>query len=121
MNIWITASIFMAIPESLEEAAQLFGTTRAGAFFRVTMPLAIPGLAACAMYSFIYSWNEVINAIILTQFNPTFPVVVYKSLLGANAQVHLIAAGSIAQAIPAILFTLFIRRYILQMWGGVKV
>jgi len=121
MNIWITASIFMGIPESLEEAAQLFGTTRAGSFFRVTLPLAVPGLAACAMYSFLYSWNEVINAIILTQFNPTFPVVVYKSLLGANAQVHLIAAGSVAQALPAIIFTLFIRKYILQMWGGVKV
>jgi multiple sugar transport system permease protein len=121
MNIWITASIFMGIPESLEEAAQVFGTNRAGAFFRITMPLAVPGLAACAMYSFIYSWNEVINAVILTQFNPTFPVVVYKSLLGANAQVHLIAAGSIAQALPAIIFTLFIRKYILQMWGGVKV
>ncbi len=121
MNIWITASIFMGIPESLEEAAQVFGTSKTGAFFRVTMPLAVPGLAACAMYSFIYSWNEVINAVILTQFNPTFPVVVYKSLLGANAQVHLIAAGSIAQALPAIIFTLFIRKYILQMWGGVKV
>jgi len=121
MNIWITASIFMSIPESLEEAAQIFGTNKTGAFLRITMPLAVPGLAACAMYSFIYSWNEVINAIILTQFNPTFPVVVYKSLLGANAQVHLIAAGSIAQALPAIIFTLFIRKYILQMWGGVKV
>ena len=121
LSIWITASVFMGIPESLEEAAQVFGTSRIGAFFKVTLPLAVPGLAACAMYSFIYSWNEVINAIILTQFNPTFPVVVYRSLLGANAQIHLIAAGSVAQALPAIIFTLFIRRYILQMWGGVKV
>lgn len=119
--IWITASIFMGIPESLEEAAQIFGTSKVGSFFRITLPLAVPGLAACAMYSFIYSWNEVINALILTQFNPTLPVVVYRSLLGANAQVHLIAAGSVAQALPAIIFTLFIRRYILQMWGGVKV
>ncbi|MDC7234432.1 MAG: carbohydrate ABC transporter permease [Spirochaetales bacterium] len=121
LSIWITASIFMGIPESLEEAALIFGTSKIGAFFRVTLPLAVPGLAACAMYSFIYSWNEVINALILTQFNPTLPVVVYRSLLGANAQVHLIAAGSVAQALPAIIFTLFIRRYILQMWGGVKV
>ncbi|MBI9101766.1 MAG: carbohydrate ABC transporter permease [Spirochaetales bacterium] len=121
LSIWITASIFMGIPESLEEAALVFGTTRVGAFFRVTLPLAVPGLAACAMYSFIYSWNEVINALILTQFNPTLPVIVYRSLLGANAQVQLIAAGSVAQAIPAIVFTLFIRKYILQMWGGVKV
>jgi len=121
LSIWITASIFMGIPESLEEAAQIFGTTRVGAFFRITLPLSVPGLAACAMYSFIYSWNEVINALILTQFNPTLPVIVYRSLLGANAQVHLIAAGSVAQALPAIIFTLFIRKYILQMWGGVKV
>ena len=121
LSIWITAGIFMGIPKSLEEAALIFGTSRVGAFFRVTLPLAVPGLAACAMYSFIYSWNEVINALILTQFNPTLPVVVYRSLLGANAQVHLIAAGSVAQAVPAIVFTLFIRKYILQMWGGVKV
>jgi len=121
LSIWITASIFMGIPESLEEAAQIFGTTRVGAFFKITLPLAVPGLAACAMYSFIYSWNEVINALILTQFNPTLPVIVYRSLLGANAQVQLIAAGSVAQALPAIIFTLFIRKYILQMWGGVKV
>ncbi|WP_199563485.1 MULTISPECIES: carbohydrate ABC transporter permease [unclassified Oceanispirochaeta] len=121
LSIWITASIFMGIPESLEEAAQIFGTTRIGAFFRVTLPLAVPGLAACAMYSFIYSWNEVINALILTQFNPTLPVIVYRSLLGASDKVHLIAAGSVAQALPAIIFTLFIRKFILQMWGGVKV
>jgi len=73
LSIWITASIFMGIPESLEEAAQIFGTSRVGAFFRITLPLSVPGLAACAMYSFIYSWNEVINALILTQFNPTLP------------------------------------------------
>jgi len=46
---------------------------------------------------------------------------VYRTLLGVYAQVHLIAAGSVAQALPAIVFTLFIRKYILQMWGGVKV
>ncbi len=121
MSIWITASVFMAIPVSLEEAAMVFGTTKFGAFWHVTLPLALPGLAACAMYSFIGSWNEVISAVVLTQFNPTFPVVVYKALLGTQGQVNLVTAGSIAQALPAIIFTLIIRKYILQMWGGVKV
>lgn len=121
MSIWITASVFMAIPVSLEEAAMVFGTTKVGAFWHVTLPLALPGLAACAMYSFIGSWNEVISAVVLTQFNPTFPVVVYKALLGTQGQVNLSTAGSIAQALPAIIFTLIIRKYILQMWGGVKV
>ncbi len=121
MSIWITASVFMSIPVSLEEAAMIFGTTRVGAFWHVTLPLALPGLAACAMYSFIGSWNEVISAVVLTQFNPTFPVIVYKALVGSQGQINLITAGSVAQALPAIIFTLIIRKYILQMWGGVKV
>ncbi len=121
MNIWITASVFMSIPVSLEEAALIFGTNKFGAFWHITLPLALPGLAACAMYSFIGSWNEVISAVVLTQFHPTFPVVVYKSLVGAQGQLNLITAGSLAQAIPAVIFTLIIRKYILQMWGGVKV
>ena len=121
MSIWITASVFMSIPVSLEEAAMVFGTSRVGAFWHITLPLALPGLAACAMYSFIGSWNEVISAVVLTQFNPTFPVVVYKALVGSQGQINLITAGSVAQALPAIIFTLIIRKYIIQMWGGVKV
>lgn len=121
MSIWVTASVFMSIPVSLEEAALIFGTSRIGAFWYITLPLALPGLAACAMYAFIGSWNEVISAIVLTQFNPTFPVVVYKALIRSQSQVNLITAGSLTQALPAIIFTLIIRKYILQMWGGVKV
>ncbi|MDA3938297.1 MAG: carbohydrate ABC transporter permease [Spirochaetia bacterium] len=121
MSIWITASVFMSIPVSLEEAAMIFGTTKVGAFWHITLPLALPGLAACAMYSFIGSWNEVIAAVVLTQFNPTFPVIVYKALVGSQGQINLITAGSVAQAVPAIIFTLIIRKYIIQMWGGVKV
>jgi multiple sugar transport system permease protein len=121
LSIWITASVFMAIPVSFEEAALIFGTTKIGAFWHITLPLALPGLAACAMYAFIGSWNEVISAVILTQFNPTFPVVVYKALLGTQGQLNLVTAGSVTQALPAIIFTLIIRKYILQMWGGVKV
>lgn len=121
ISIWVTASVFMSIPVSLEEAGMIFGTTKAGAFWHITLPLAMPGLAACAMYSFIGSWNEVLSAVVLTQFKPTFPVVVYKALIESQSQLNLITAGSIAQALPAIIFTLIIRKYILQMWGGVKV
>lgn len=121
LTIWITASIFLGIPVELEEAALIFGASRLGAFWRVTLPLALPGLAACAMYAFIGAWNEAAQAIILTQFNPTFPVVVYEILVGTRGQVNLVTAGSIAQALPAVVFTLFIRKYIVHMWGGVRV
>jgi multiple sugar transport system permease protein len=121
LTIWITASIFMGIPEALEEAAQVFGATRLQAFLKVTFPLALPGLAAAAMYSFLGAWNETVSALILTQFNPTFAVVVYQSLVGATGQVNLAAAGGIAMAIPTVIFTYFIRRYIQQMWGGITI
>jgi len=121
MTIWITASIFMGIPVSLEEAAQVFGATKLQTFLRITLPLALPGLAACAMYAFLGAWNETVSAIILTQFNPTFSVIVYQTVLGAVGQVNLAAAGGIAMALPAVIFTFFIRRYINQMWGGVTI
>lgn len=121
LTVWITASIFLGIPESLEEAAQVFGATKFQAFLRITFPLALPGLAAAAMYAFIGAWNETVSAIILTQFNPTFSVVVYRSLVGATGQVNLAAAGGIVMAIPPVIFTYIIRRYIQQMWGGVTI
>lgn len=121
LTVWITASIFMGIPVSLEEAAQVFGATKGQAFLRITLPLALPGLAAAAMYAFLGAWNETVSAIILTQFNPTFSVVVYQSLLGSVGQVNLAAAGGLVMAIPTVIFTFFIRRYIQQMWGGMTI
>lgn len=120
LTIWITASIFMGIPVSLEEAAQVFGATRMQAFIRMTFPLALPGLAAAAMFAFLGAWNEVVSAILLTQFNPTFSVIVFQTVLGAVGQVNLAAAGGMSMAIPAIIFTFFIRKYINQMWGGIS-
>ena len=121
LTIWITASIFLGIPVSLEEAAQVFGASKGRAFMRITLPLALPGLAAAAMYAFLGAWTETVSAIILTQFNPTFSVVVYQSLLGSVGQVNLAAAGGIVFALPAVFFTFLIRRYIRQMWGGITV
>ena len=121
LTIWITASIFLGIPVALEEAVQVFGGSKLNAFTRVTLPLAFPGLAASAMYAFLGAWNETVAAIILTEFNPTFAVVVYSTLIGTTGQVNLAAASGMAMAIPAIIFTFFIRKYINQMWGGVTV
>jgi multiple sugar transport system permease protein len=121
LTVWITASVFLSIPLTLEEAALVFGATKFQTFVRITLPLAFPGLAASAMYTFLGAWNETVAAIILTQFRPTFSVVVYQTLLGATGQVNLAAAGGIAMAIPAVFFTFFLRRYINQMWGGMTV
>jgi multiple sugar transport system permease protein len=121
LTVWITASIFQNIPVELEEAAEVFGATKLRTVIQVTLPLALPGLAAASMYAFIGAWNETVSALLLTQFNPTFALVVYNSSLNVAGNVNLAAAGGVAMAIPAVVFTLIIRRYLNQMWGGVSV
>lgn len=118
LTIWITCSIFLSIPVDLEEAAYAFGISKIRTFFKITLPLAIPGLAACSMYGFLAAWNETVSALILTQNNPTFAVVVYQSIFGSQSNFGFAAAGGIIMAIPAVIFTFVIKKYINQMWGG---
>jgi len=121
LTTWITSSIFVGIPVELEEAAQLFGASRIRTFFKVTFPLALPGLAAASMYAFLGAWNETVSAVILTQDNPTFALVVYQTLAESTGQLNLAAAGGLAMAVPSVIFTIIIKKYINQMWGGAQV
>ena len=77
-TVLITASIFVAVPIDLEEAALTLGCTPVGAFTRVALPLALPGLAAASIFTFVLSWNEVFAATILTVQNRTLPAQVFS-------------------------------------------
>ncbi len=121
LTIWITCSIFLGIPVEFEEAAQVFGAGKFKTFLKVTLPLTLPGLAASSMYCFLGAWNEVITALLLTQSHPTFAVVVYTTIFGSQSNFGFAAAGAILQAIPALIFTFIIKKYINQMWGEAAV
>ncbi|MCV4776844.1 ABC transporter permease subunit, partial [Escherichia coli] len=64
--VLVTSSLFLGIPKELEEAAWTLGCTRIQAFLKVVLPLALPGLAATAIFAFVISWNEVFAATLLT-------------------------------------------------------
>ena len=68
-TILITASVFVSVPPEYEEAAQTMGCTAGGAFARVVLPHALPGLVAAAIFTFEVSWNEVFAAPLLTVEN----------------------------------------------------
>lgn len=114
-TVLITASIFVAVPADLEEAARVFGCTRWQAARRVVVPLALPGLAASSIFTFVLSWNEILGATIVTLSHRTLPAQVLTALGEASAPYRF--AGGFALIVPALLFILVMRRYLVNMWG----
>ena len=114
-TILVTSSVFMGVPRELEEAATVFGCNRLQAFIRVALPLALPGLAASAIFTFVLSWHEVFASTILTLFNRTLPALLLVQL--DSSPVAFRFAGGFFILIPAIVFMFFIRRYLFSLWG----
>ncbi|MCD6362505.1 MAG: carbohydrate ABC transporter permease [Synergistetes bacterium] len=113
--ILITSSIFAGVDVEFEEAAMIFGLSRAKAFFKITLPLALPGLAASAIFAFIMSWNEVFVAAILSLQNRTLPAHILSTAMD-SPDYFKFTAGFI-MAVPALIFIYFARRYLVSMWG----
>jgi multiple sugar transport system permease protein len=116
-TVLITSSIFIAVPRDLEEAALTLGCTPIGAFTRIALPLALPGLAAASIFTFVLSWNEVFAATILTVSNRTLPAQVFSALNDSPLPFRF--AGGFALIVPSLVFIFFIRRYLFNMWGRV--
>jgi multiple sugar transport system permease protein len=114
-TVLITASIFVAVPTDLEEAAQIFGATRMQTVRKVLVPLALPGIAAAAVFTFVLSWNELLGASVLTIGHRTLPAQVLNSLAESPQSYQF--AGGFVLVLPALLFILVMRRYLLNMWG----
>ncbi len=103
--VWILNAYVSAIPQELEEAAFIDGSTRLGALFRVTLPLALPGIVTALIFTFIAAWNEFIVALTLTTSSATEPLTVTLNSYIGQYQVdwrHLFA-GSVIATIPVII------------------
>ena len=121
--IWILRGFFMDVPVELEEAALVDGYTRWQIFWRVAVPLVRPGIAATAILSAIFSWNEFLFASILTQTEAaTIPVY----LAGFSASMGIawgeyMAVGFFA-ILPIMVFTLILQRHLVRglTFGAVR-
>ncbi|MCE4603992.1 MAG: carbohydrate ABC transporter permease [Aeropyrum sp.] len=114
--VLITGSIFGGIPRDVEEAGLVFGLSSIGVFLRVTLPLAAPGLAAAGLFTFLLSWNEVFMASVLTLTNRTLPAFILVSAFATPTEPIRFAAAFL-MILPALLFMLFARRYLVTMWA----
>ena len=116
-TILITSSVFASVPRELEEAAQTLGCHPIQAFLRVSLPLALPGLAAAAIFTWVISWNDVFAAVILTLLNPTLPAKILTAL--TQSPIYYQFAAGFVMLLPSVIVIFFIRRYLLGLWGRV--
>jgi multiple sugar transport system permease protein len=85
--IWLMRSYFDGVPRELEESAMVDGSTRMGVFWRITLPLSIPGLIATGTFAFIFAWTEFLFAVVLTRTDAiTLPIVIagFSGSQGSN-------------------------------------
>jgi multiple sugar transport system permease protein len=111
------ASIFSGVSVELEEAAMTLGCTRLTAFLRVILPLALPGIAASAIFVVIISWNEVFAAATVTLLHPTLPAHIVAVLNQATLPYRF--AGGFFLLVPPVVMLFIIRRFLFGMWGQV--
>jgi sorbitol/mannitol transport system permease protein len=75
--IWMARSYFLDLPKEVLEGAWLDGCSTLQTIVRVVVPMAAPGLAAAALLSIIFAWNDFFFAVTLTYTNsPTLPIMV---------------------------------------------
>ena len=123
MAVWLMMSFFKTVPPEIEEAALVDGCHPLSAFWRVTLPLVVPGLIATGVLSFIFSWNDFTIALNLTsQANATVPVVVSKFANDYEVLHSQMAAASILATLPALALMFVGQRFIIQglTLGSVK-
>lgn len=120
---WMLMETFRAVPVEIEHAAMIDGCSAVGAFRRVALPLAKPGIVGAAVLAFLLSWNEFFFALIVTENRAVpGPVGLYNFLGYAADEVNQLAAGSIILLLPAfVVVWLFQRQLVTGLsFGAVK-
>lgn len=114
-STWMMTSFFNAIPRSLDEQAQIDGCNRFTAMTKVIIPIALPGIAATAIYIFITAWNEFVFASVLTGNDvQTIPIALQNMVGQYQIEWGLLTAGGVVSAIPVIILFFFIQKQLIS-------
>jgi multiple sugar transport system permease protein len=113
--IWVMRDQFDTIPHEIEQAALVDGCSIWGAFLRVIVPIALPGMVAAYILSIVLCWNEYFFASLLTGFDAqTLPVMVASQTGSQGINWWTMAALSTAAIAPLVLIGIFLERYIVM-------
>lgn len=108
------------VPKELEEAAMIDGCNRIQSLRHVVFPLLVPGIVATGVFTLIYTWNEFLLALMLTnqQSKFTLPVGLSYMMGEFNVNYGALAAGSVIALVPAVLLFVYAQKHLVSGLGG---
>ncbi len=113
--VFMMIGFFYAVPQELDEAALIDGCSWFGVFNRVLLPNVAPGLAAAAILSFVWSWNEFLFALVLTRAaSKTLPVTVSEFLTFTQIDWQGLTSMGTILIVPAVIITLVAQRHLVR-------
>jgi ABC-type glycerol-3-phosphate transport system permease component len=123
-NLWMLRTFFQSIPVDIEEAAMIDGANRFQAVVHVVFPLALPGVVATGIFTFILAWNDYIFARVLLSADElkTLPVGIADLYNASVVDWGMIMASGLLVIAPIAGVFVFIQKYLVAGWGagGVK-
>ena len=122
-TVIILVPFLRAIPKEIEEASSIDGASRLGFFFRMALPLALPGVVTVAILAFIASWNNYILPLYVlnSQSNYTLPLGVQQFSSQYSSDTARVLAFTSLSMMPALIFfSIFQRRIVGGLTGAVK-
>ena len=122
-SVWLLKSFMDEVPLDLEEAAWVDGANRFMAFSRIIIPLALPGIIVTSMFTFVFSWNNVLFPLVLSkQSTTTLPVGTISFFASTGIYWGHLAATAVVAMLPPMLIFLALGRYVVRglTFGAVK-
>lgn len=122
-SVWLLKSFMDEVPLDLEEAAWVDGANRFAAFFRIIIPLALPGIIVTSMFTFVFSWNNVLFPLVLSkQSTTTLPVGTISFFASTGIYWGHLAATAVVAMLPPMIIFLLLGRYVVRglTFGAVK-
>jgi multiple sugar transport system permease protein len=121
--IWMMRGFLADVPVALEEAALLDGLTRLQIISRIVVPVVMPGIASTAIFTFVFTWNEYLMALMLTAFKSvTVPVTIAKFVQPYTVLWGSLSAAVVIQVVPMLVVVFLLQRHIVRgmTLGAVK-
>lgn len=120
-SVWMLKNFFDTVPRELDEAAYVDGLSSFQTFWRIVLPLTIPGVAVVGFFNFMTAWNEFLLAFTFLNdaHNVTLPVGIKDYVHNFGADWHLLTAASVLVTIPVLIVFLWAQRYLITgLTGG---